>query len=316
MVLYVPKSTTVENFVSLLWSRGTLRSDPEFTLEDLNKSSAIIWPPKAKKRTTTSVAVLFLVIFPYNKAMGHKEDVKKCYDLGAEEYHAMVTEPDRGFWNNYVERPAMEKILKPIVRGKKVLDLGSGSGVSTQRLSGWGANVVGSDISEGMTEIARKENPNIEFVVESADETQFPNSYFDLVASSLMVHYLEDFKRLFNEVNRILKPKGIFVFSMQHPFDNSLGRASDDKEVRDKDEPIMLTIFPPTGLFKFKMAGMDISLYRHSISYVVNSLVEAGFEIDELVETMPIKEGKMADPARYEETSRRPTFLIIRATKK
>ena len=46
------------------------------------------------------------------------------------------------------------------------------------------------------------------------DKLPFPDGTFDLVMSSQSIHWVNDLPKLFQEVNRVLKPDGCFMFSM------------------------------------------------------------------------------------------------------
>lgn len=48
----------------------------------------------------------------------------------------------------------------------------------------------------------------------------FNSNIFDLVTSSIVVGYLDDLKKAFSEVFRVLKPTGVFTFSENHPLLN------------------------------------------------------------------------------------------------
>lgn len=76
----------------------------------------------------------------------------------ATEYEAMAVEYDRqnasGAANNFYERPATIALLGD-VNGKRILEVGCGSGPLTEWLVDHGAEVVAFDVSVAMLEIAR-----------------------------------------------------------------------------------------------------------------------------------------------------------------
>ena len=67
-------------------------------------------------------------------------------------------------WNDYLEAPAMEGLLRPLVKGKAVLDLGSGLGSLTEKLLDWGVVPKGIDISEKMVSLSREAFPKVPFL--------------------------------------------------------------------------------------------------------------------------------------------------------
>jgi len=101
------------------------------------------------------------------------------------------------------------------VQNKVVLDLGCGSGEEVVPLRQRGARVIGVDISPDLIAIAherlRKYGLDAEVRVASAYETQVPDESVDVVFCMSLLHHLE-LDRAKNEIRRILKPNGLFIF--------------------------------------------------------------------------------------------------------
>src|SRR5256885_16790693 len=93
------------------------------------------------------------------------------------------------------EWPALRALL-PNLRGKNVLDLGCGFGwhcrYAREQQARW---VVGVDISEKMIAQAREStnDPAIEYRRLAIEDIDFPIGTFDVVLSSLALHYVEHF---------------------------------------------------------------------------------------------------------------------------
>ena len=91
------------------------------------------------------------------------------------------------------------KRLLPDFKKKRVLDLGCGYGWHCLYAAEHGAaSVIGVDISEKMLEIKSKKNTfdNICYLHDSIDKITFEPNSFDVIISSLAIHYIEDFKKL------------------------------------------------------------------------------------------------------------------------
>ena len=91
------------------------------------------------------------------------------------------------------------KRLLPDFKKKRVLDLGCGYGWHCLYAAEHGAaSVIGVDISEKMLEVARKKNTfdNICYLHDNIDKITFEPNSFDVIISSLAIHYIEDFKKL------------------------------------------------------------------------------------------------------------------------
>src|SRR5690625_3678832 len=112
------------------------------------------------------------------------------------------------------------KALIPDLIDKRVLDLGCGFGWHCRYAREQGASsVVGVDISEKMIQRAREmtNDPAISYINSPIEDLDFSAAEFDVVISSLAIHYIESFKNISQRVHRWLIPCGNFVFSVEHP---------------------------------------------------------------------------------------------------
>ncbi|MCL2717410.1 MAG: class I SAM-dependent methyltransferase [Lachnospiraceae bacterium] len=99
------------------------------------------------------------------------------------------------------------------VKGQRVLDIGTGTGVLPRNLYKYGAELTGSDISENQIEQARhlsiEAGMDINYVVSPAEAVDFPDNYFDTVLACQCYIYF-DKNALFPKIHSILKPDGHF----------------------------------------------------------------------------------------------------------
>lgn len=100
------------------------------------------------------------------------------------------------------------------LKGKKVLDMGCGSGRYTIALSKLGAkHVIGFDLGEKAISRARDlvqklELDNISFQVGNFHQLPFENESFDFVYANGTLHHSTSIKKGLEEIKRILKPQG------------------------------------------------------------------------------------------------------------
>jgi 2-polyprenyl-3-methyl-5-hydroxy-6-metoxy-1,4-benzoquinol methylase len=95
----------------------------------------------------------------------------------------------------------------------KVLEIGCGTGLFTEKVSKSGAHITATDLSEDLLAVARKKNiPNC--LVEEADahHLKYADASFDIVFGSSILHHL-DMDIALKEVWRVLKPGGKMVFA-------------------------------------------------------------------------------------------------------
>ncbi|AQP46388.1 bifunctional demethylmenaquinone methyltransferase/2-methoxy-6-polyprenyl-1,4-benzoquinol methylase [Tessaracoccus aquimaris] len=97
--------------------------------------------------------------------------------------------------------------------GQRILDLAAGTGTSSAALAETGAYVVASDISLGMLEQGRRQQPGIDFVAGDALALPFPDDTFDAVTISYGLRNVENTEAALREMLRVTKPGGRVVIA-------------------------------------------------------------------------------------------------------
>lgn len=218
-------------------------------------------------------------------------------------------------WGKAYEHGAFSALL-PDIAGSKVLDLGCGAGQLSLYLAEAGAaEVVGVDLSEAMLAIARADRPHprVTYLRDSMESAAFPPGRFDLVVSSLALHYVEDYVGLMGRIGEWLTPGGVVVFSVEHPVMTS--RASDDGWIRDADgAPLAWKIdrYGVEGLREEYWFRDGVRKYHRTVSSLVNGVIDAGLRIERVVEPMPDEGMLRANPDWIHEF-KRSIFLLVRA---
>lgn len=119
---------------------------------------------------------------------------------------------DADLWNEHYARYLFASRL---ARGKRVADLGSGTGYGSAALAETALHVTGVEISAEAVEFARTQytSPKVEFECASATDTGLPKGSFDLVVAFEVIEHLTDWNDLLREAKRLLTPGGQFVVS-------------------------------------------------------------------------------------------------------
>lgn len=168
------------------------------------------------------------------------------------------------------------------LEGKKVLDIGCGSGHSLKWCGDNGAGeLYGLDLSEKQLENAGRylnENGYSAKLFNSPMESEcgLPKNYFDIAYSIYAIGWTTDLQSTFNLIASTLKKDGVFIFSWDHPFMHCI-------EVQD-DKLIFEGCYFDEDLFTFKKSGNPVSLYNRRISTYINALAKAGFAVEQIVE--------------------------------
>ncbi|MEP0801933.1 class I SAM-dependent methyltransferase [Funiculus sociatus GB2-M1] len=103
----------------------------------------------------------------------------------------------------------MVEILSPKY-GECILDIGCGTGHLSEKITTFGAKVVGIDSAATMIEQARKNYPSLQFEVIDATNLQFTDQ-FDAVFSNAALHWIKEPEKVVSGIYRALKSKGRFV---------------------------------------------------------------------------------------------------------
>jgi len=110
--------------------------------------------------------------------------------------------------------PALKQYLSSEVAGKKVLDIGCGTGIWTKYASECGAGSVdGFDISKDMVELSKQGTANLSNVkisIGDAANMPYKDNTFNIVMYISVTNALplETFTKSFMELNRVLVPGG------------------------------------------------------------------------------------------------------------
>ncbi|HBE9080344.1 class I SAM-dependent methyltransferase [Serratia fonticola] len=213
------------------------------------------------------------------------------------------------------EWPTIRSIL-PDLQGKKVVDLGCGYGWFCRSAREQGAaQVLGMDLSEKMLGKAKEmtEDPAIEYRQQDLEALQLPAASFDLVYSSLTLHYIEDLGKLFSTVYQALVNGGEFIFTAEHPIYTApkhQGWLVD--EAGQKSWPI--NGYQQEGQRISNWLAEGVIKQHRMLGTYINLLVQQGFTIRYLNEWGPSAQ-QIADNPALDEEKERPMIFILAVQK-
>ena len=213
------------------------------------------------------------------------------------------------------EWEALQTLL-PDFAHKRMLDLGCGYGWHCiYALEHGAAAVTGVDISEKMLAVARKETGagNVSYIHAAMEDVDFPDGSFDVVLSSLALHYVASFTDMARKIYRWLAPGGDFVFSIEHPIFTAYGNQDwyRDAEGNILHFPVDNYFFE--GVREAVFLGERVTKYHHTLTTVLDGLLACGFTLRRVVEPQP--PARMLDMEGMRDEMRRPMMLLTAARK-
>jgi ubiquinone/menaquinone biosynthesis C-methylase UbiE len=228
-------------------------------------------------------------------------------ERSAQQYDAMAVEyaADNAVspYNALYERPATMGLLGKVA-GRRVLEVGCGSGILTAWLVRQGATVTAMDVSPAMLDMARKsvgERADL-VVADLAKPLPFETGSFDLIAASLVLHYVRDWAAALRELRRVLVSRGAVVFSTHDPtMDWMLSSPGDYFAVKQ-----VIDTWPKGG------RAFEVSFWRRPLTDMCEAIADAGFVIERLMEPEPLAELAEIDAEAYETIRTKPRFLFFR----
>jgi 2-polyprenyl-3-methyl-5-hydroxy-6-metoxy-1,4-benzoquinol methylase len=218
-------------------------------------------------------------------------------------------------WERAMEHADLLALL-PRVDGGRVLDLGCGAGQLAHHLAtGGAAEVVGVDLSEQMLALARAKwsHPRVTYCRGAVEHVAFPPARFDLVVSSLVLHYVDDYAGLVSRIARWLAPGGVLVYSTEHPIFTA--RLPDDGWVLDdagRRTRWSLDRYAEEGAREETWFVPGVRKIHRTLATLINGLVDADLVVERVVEPIPGEQWLHDHPLARDER-RRPVFLLVRA---
>ncbi len=120
-----------------------------------------------------------------------------------------------GAWSG-LTRPFIPHLLEvtQVTKGTRLLDVACGPGYVAEAALALGAEPTGVDFTPQMVRLARQRNPQIEFRTGDAQELDFEDDSFDVVAMNFGVLHLPDPEAAFSEASRVLRSGGHYAFTV------------------------------------------------------------------------------------------------------
>ena len=171
------------------------------------------------------------------------------------------------------------------VRGRAVLEVGCGAAPCARWLCAAGAHVVATDLSYGQLAYGAQANAEtglgVPLVQADASVLPFTDAAFDIVCSAFgAVPFVVDSAALMREIARVLRPGGLWAFSVTHPF-----RWVFPDDPGPAGLAAVQSYFDRAPYVERDEAGAVTYLEQHrTLGDRVEEIVAAGFALERLVE--------------------------------
>jgi SAM-dependent methyltransferase len=240
-----------------------------------------------------------------------------------------------GWWSSKVGTRGdinREWIIDPVIlwwlgplRGKQVLDAGSGTGYLSFILARRGATVTGVEHSARLVEIARRSGGGagreVRFVRSSLSRMRpLRSSSFDLAVANVVLQDVTDLRGALREIARVLRPGGRFVFSITHPCFEAPVPARKTRAPPDsqRDEDWTMTVdryFDRVALWWSAPGSPPVAGYHRPLRDYFDALAQAGLVVSRLEEPRPVRRALAVNFRLFADQERIPNFVVIEALK-
>ena len=217
---------------------------------------------------------------------------RDAWDANAEHWDSRMGDEGNDFFN-LLCWPVLASFLDP-QPDSQILDIACGNGLTSRRLAALGAKVTAFDFSANLIEKA-KARPNLQSlisydVIDATDESALlalGEGKFDSALSNMALFDMPEIEPLFQALSRLLKPNGIFVFSLMHPAFNNPSATLMAEEWDDGQIQTRYAVKVPRYINQFQSQGLALrnqpkpQLYFHRpLKDYLNLAFQNGFILD------------------------------------
>jgi 2-polyprenyl-3-methyl-5-hydroxy-6-metoxy-1,4-benzoquinol methylase len=210
-----------------------------------------------------------------------------------------------------------DQVLSPVIlqlaqveSSQRVLDVGCGSGVLSERIANHTQTVVGVDPSQQSIALAKASNLrpiNTEYVSESIEDfsKRYQEELFDIAIANMVLQDASDLAAVLNSVGEVLQRGGTFVCTITHPcfWPTYWGYGECEWFEYNKE----IAIDAPFRISSVEEPVGRTTHFHRPLSQYISTLRDTGFQIDSLVEPFP----SQAIQCLYPEPWSIPRFLAL-----
>ena len=222
---------------------------------------------------------------------------REAWDANAEVWDARMGDEGNDFFN-VLCWPVLASFLAAQPE-QHILDIACGNGLTSRRLALLGANVAAFDFSANLIDLAKERlNPDSRIayhVIDATDESALlalGDHSFDSALCNMALFDMADLEPLFRALLKLLKPGGVFVFSLTHPAFNNASTVHVLEEVDEEGEiKTIYSVKTSRYMTPFHAKGLALRsqpkpqmYFERPLQYYLNLGFQNGFVLDGFAE--------------------------------
>ncbi len=217
-----------------------------------------------------------------------------------------ATAHDGDFAKRHLINPVVLRTLGDL-QGQRVLDAGCGNGYLSRMLAERGAHVTGVEPGQSQFDFAVEKEQEQPYGIRylQADLCALPDlgAPFDAVVTSMVLPAVPDWTGAMRACVRVLKPAGLFVFTVNHPcFEQLWPTWRDHGEYRTH-----------RYLAEYEIPGPSGVDFHRTVSAYLNHLISLGCQVTEVAEPGLAPDVAADGPVGIDAYVHLPNFLIVAA---
>jgi SAM-dependent methyltransferase len=230
------------------------------------------------------------------------------WEINAEWWQAGFTE---GADAEYTEQ-ILPLAVEHLADATHVLDIGCGEG-QIARLAG--GNAVGIDPTEAQIRVAKERDGGPVYARATADALPFPDESFDAAVACLVFEHIDRVDEALNEVGRVLRPGGRFLFFLNHPLLQTPNSGWIDDHILEEQYWRIGDYLIEDKSIEEVEKNVFIPFIHRPLSRYVNAMARTGLFVVRMEEPAP-PPGFLARAQEYAAAATIPRLLFLLAERR
>lgn len=215
--------------------------------------------------------------------------------------------------------PEYEEQILPLARhhldgAATVLDVGTGEGQLARVAANLGIQATGVDPTAAQLKAAARKGQGPAYARAEAARLPFADASFDAVIACLVFEHIDDVDSAIAEVGRVLKPRGRFLFFLNHPLLQAPGSGWVDDQILEEQYWRIGPYLPEDKTMEEVDSGVVLPFIHRPLHRYVNALAAASLLITRMEEPAP-PPGFLERAHEYAQQTDFPRLLFLRAEK-